>query len=381
MDTRGLYISFSRALRSFILTILAFSSPYFLVSHGLNYIEVGVILLFSAAFSTIFIYAIPSFRLPVRSRIVISWALFSLSLILLLIFQSVLGYLLAILTGGLSLSGKDMSANQPIEQYAIGSFYTDQKTKNIQFSYYNFLSYGGNALAAGLVIIFPSISFSSIFLLCAVLGLLSGVPYLMVRFPEPVHSKSGIILSEEARRLRNRLGALFGLDAFGGGFVSTSMIALWFLAVFSVPLSVTGYIFVVVNILTAISVIISGRISSRYGLIRTMVASHLISNSFLILMSVFHILIFAEIFLFLRQTTSQMDVSPRDSFINTVIDANSRVKTNSQFLAIRNASTIPAPAVGGELLATIPQFMPAVSGIIKSVYDLSLYVLFRNYKI
>lgn len=381
MDIRGLSISFSRALRSFILTLLAFSSPYFFVKNGLSYIDIGIILLLSAAVSTLFIYIIPAARLRVRSRILLSWGLLWLSLVFLLVFQSILGYLLAILIGGLSLSGKDMSPNQPIEQYAIGKFYTEQKAKNTQFSYYNFLSYAGNTMAAALVIIFPNISFSSIFLLCLSLGLISGIPYFVVRFPEPSKShKEPVILSEETRKLRNRLGILFGIDAFGGGFVNTSILALWFLAVFSVSLTVTGYIFVVVNVLTGISVIISGRLSTRYGLIRTMVVSHLISNSFLILMSVFHILFLAEIFLFLRQTTSQMDVPPRDSFINTVIEPDVRMNTNSQFLAIRNASTIPAPALGGEVIATLPQFMPALSGIIKAAYDISLYAGFHDYK-
>jgi MFS-type transporter involved in bile tolerance (Atg22 family) len=381
MKAQGILISSSRTLRSSVFTLLSISAPFYLDSLRLNYIEIGLILLLSAVTSTVFIYLIPRLKMTAISKIFLTWGLLSISLIILVVNDGLPEFILALLIGGLSLTGKDMSPNASIEQYTIGSYYPDQREKNNQFSYYNFLSYGGNMAASLAIFIFTGLTFSSIFMVGLILTLAEAVPYMLVRFPNPKPRPKGQPPNETERKIVSRLTVLFGADSFGGGFVNTSMLSLWFLAIYSLKIQETGLIFVVVNLLTMVSVLISGRLSTRIGLIRTMVSTHLVSNAFLIMMSFVHVLFLSEIFLFLRQTTSQMDVPARDSFINTIIEPDSRMYTNSHFLAARNISNIPSPAVGGLIIDFYPLVLPAVAGAIKSVYDVALYAGFRKYKV
>lgn len=381
MKAQGFLLSTTRTLRSSVFTLLSIAAPFYLDALNLNYIEIGLILLLSAISSTVFIYIIPRLKITAVSKVFLTWGLLSVSLLILVINDGLLEFIIALIIGGLSLTGKDMSPNTSIEQYTIGSYYPEQREKNNQFAYYNFLSYGGNMAASLAIFVFTGLTFRSIFMAGFVLTLLEAVPYLFVRFPNPKPKVKGQPPNLEERKIVSRLTVLFGTDSFGGGFVNTSMLSLWFLAIYSLKIGETGFIFVIVNLLTMLSVLISGRLSTRIGLIRTMVSTHLISNAFLIMMSFVHILFLSEIFLFLRQTTSQMDVPARDSFINTIIEPDSRMYTNSRFLAARNLSNVPSPAIGGLLIDFYPLVLPAVAGAIKSAYDVALYAGFRKYKV
>ncbi len=379
VKTDALLLSLSRSMRSFVFTLLSFSSPFFLLSEGIGYFQVGIVILLSSISSAVLIYTLPVIRVGISFKVFLSWAIFFTGTAVIALTDNLAGYLVAAIVCGISLSGKDMSPNQPIEQYAISTFSSNQKEKYHQFSSYNLLSYAGNTFGALSVLVYPRISFASIFYICAILSFASGIPYFLVKFPhQNMPAKNKIVLDRKDRTLRNQLGTLFAVDAFGGGLVSTSLLSLWFLVVFSASLTQTGFIFVVVNILTALSVVISGRMSVKYGIIRTMVFTHLISNFFLILMSFSRILLLGELFLFLRQATSQMDLTPRDSLINTVFESESRLKTNSQFLAIRNLSSVPSPALGGLIIGSSPEPLPSIAGSIKAVYDIVLYLRFRH---
>ena len=80
-----------------------------------------------------------------------------------------------------------------------------------------------------------------------------------------------------------KLSALFALDSFGGGFVVQSFAAYWFYLRFGVNPATLGAIFFWANIFAGISALLASRLAARFGLIRTMVATHLPSNVLLIL--------------------------------------------------------------------------------------------------
>ena len=164
----------------------------------------------------------------------------------------------------------------------------------------------------------------------------------------------------------------------GGGLVNTSIIALWFGVVYHVTLSEAGLIFIGVNIITAFSIIVSGYLASSIGLVRTMFYTHIISNVFLFLIPIFHSLIWSELLLFIRQSTSQMDVSPRDSFVNSIIPEDSRVRGNSSFLAYRNAGQVPGPGLAGIFFEVFPSGIFITAALTKIAYDLTFYLKFRD---
>jgi len=120
-----------------------------------------------------------------------------------------------------------------------------------------------------------------------------------------------------------KLSALFALDAFGGGFVIQSMAAYWFYVRFGLSASELGGIFCVANLLAGLSALAAAKLAARFGLIRTMVFTHLPSNILLILVPLMPNLPLALAVLFVRFSISQMDVPTRQSFVMAVVPRTS----------------------------------------------------------
>ena len=121
-----------------------------------------------------------------------------------------------------------------------------------------------------------------------------------------------------------RLSVLFSLDAFAGGFIPQSLIAYWFHLQFGVEPALLGAIFFGANLLAAVSSLSAARIAARFGLINTMVFTHLPSNVLLILVPLMPTLPLAIVVLLLRYSLSQMDVPTRQSYVMAVVDPDER---------------------------------------------------------
>ncbi|HTX53949.1 MAG TPA: MFS transporter, partial [Candidatus Baltobacteraceae bacterium] len=74
------------------------------------------------------------------------------------------------------------------------------------------------------------------------------------------------------------LAGLFALDAFAGGFVIQSLLAYWFYVRFGTHEATLGMIFFGANLLAGISALAASAIANRFGLVNTMVFTHLPSN-------------------------------------------------------------------------------------------------------
>ena len=121
-----------------------------------------------------------------------------------------------------------------------------------------------------------------------------------------------------------RLSVLFSIDAFGGGFIPQSLMAYWFHVQFGVEPAVLGAIFFGANLLAAVSSLSAARIAARFGLINTMVFTHLPSNILLILVPLMPTLPLAILVLLLRYSLSQMDVPTRQSYVMAVVEPDER---------------------------------------------------------
>lgn len=75
----------------------------------------------------------------------------------------------------------------------------------------------------------------------------------------------------QSRRIVLALAALFSLDAFAGGFVVQSLLALWLFDRFGLSLTTAGMIFFWTGVLSAFSYFAAARIADRIGLVNTMV--------------------------------------------------------------------------------------------------------------
>jgi len=135
---------------------------------------------------------------------------------------------------------------------------------------------------------------------------------------------AGLAGLDRSRRVVVKLSALFALDSFAGGFVVQSFAAYWFYLRFGVNPGTLGAIFFWANIFAGISALLASRLAARFGLINTMVATHLPSNILLILVPLMPTLPLAIFLLLVRFSISQMDVPTRQSYLMAVVPSRER---------------------------------------------------------
>src|SRR5947199_6686917 len=171
------------------------------------------------------------------------------------------------------------------------------------------------------------------------------------------------------------LSALFSVDAFGGGFVIQSFAAYWFYLRFGVDPGTLGAIFFWANIFAGISALLASRLAARFGLINTMVGTHLPSNVLLILVPVMPTLPLAIAVLLVRFSISQMDVPTRQSYIMAVVVEGERSAAAGITGVARTLGAAISPLFVGFMFArpglvNLPFFL---AGTLKITYDLLLY--------
>ena len=179
-----------------------------------------------------------------------------------------------------------------------------------------------------------------------------------------------------------KLSSLFALDAFAGGLVVQSLMAYWFHARFGVEPGVLGSIFFGANILAGISALLAVRLANRFGLINTMVFTHIPSNILLILVPLMPTLPLAIGILLLRFSISQMDVPTRQSYTLAVVAPDERSAASGVTAIARSVGASISPALTGLLFSTPVLFSAPffLSGGLKIIYDLLLYREFRAVK-
>jgi MFS family permease len=179
-----------------------------------------------------------------------------------------------------------------------------------------------------------------------------------------------------------KLSSLFALDAFGGALLVQSLIAYWFHVRFGVESGTLGSIFFGANILAGISALLAIRLANKFGLINTMVFTHIPSNILLILVPLMPTLPLAIGVLLLRFSISQMDVPTRQSYTMAVVAPDERSAASGVTAIARSVGASVSPALTG-LLFSIPILFNApffLAGGLKIIYDLLLYREFRAVK-
>lgn len=185
-----------------------------------------------------------------------------------------------------------------------------------------------------------------------------------------------------SRNVVFKLSSLFALDAFAGGLLVQSLIAYWFHTRFGVESGVLGSIFFGANVLAGISALLAVRLANKFGLINTMVFTHIPSNILLILVPLMPTLPLAIGVLLLRFSISQMDVPTRQSYTMAVVAPDERSAASGVTAIARSVGAAISPALTG-LLFSIPVLFSApffLSGGLKIIYDLLLYREFRAVK-
>ncbi len=177
-----------------------------------------------------------------------------------------------------------------------------------------------------------------------------------------------------------RLAVLFSVDAFAGGLVVNSLLALWLFKHFDLTLTTAGAFFFWSGLLTAASQLAAPRLAKRIGLLNTMVFTHIPANLCLIGAAFAPDLRMALGLLLVRALLSQMDVPTRGAFVMAVVTPEERAAAS--FTAVpRSLASAISPTLGGALFAAGWLATPlVVCGALKIGYDLTLWSAFRRFR-
>jgi MFS family permease len=140
-----------------------------------------------------------------------------------------------------------------------------------------------------------------------------------------------------------------------------------------------GSIFFWTGILSALSYLVAVRIADRFGLLNTMVFTHLPSSLLLIAIPFVPTPGWAIALLLARSALSQMDVPTRSSFVMALVPPEERAAAASVTSIPRSLAAAISPILTGYLLTMTTFGWPLVlGGGIKIIYDLLLYFRFRG---
>ena len=176
-----------------------------------------------------------------------------------------------------------------------------------------------------------------------------------------------------------RLAALFCVDAFAGGLVLNSLLALWLFKRFDMSLASAGAFFFWAGLLNAASQLAAPAVADRIGLLNTMVFTHIPSSICLILAALVPDLHGALGLLLMRALLSQMDVPTRSAYVMAVVTPDERAAAASFTAVPRSLASAISPSLGGALFAAGWLAAPLVAcGVLKIAYDLALWRAFRR---
>ncbi len=300
---------------------------------------------------------------------------------------------LAATVGVLSPSGNEVGPFLPIEQAAIAQALRPERRTAV-FAWYQLtgalataagaLAGGGGAEALQRAGVAPLRSYQLLFAGYAAIGVVLALlplrlsPAIEVARAEAqrpgalgLHASRGVVL---------RLSALFSLDAFAGGFVLQSFVAWWFHRRFGAGPALLGGIFFGANVLAGISALSAAALARRFGLVATMVFTHLPSNLLLMAVPLAPTLPLAIALLLARFSISQMDVPTRQSYTMAVVHPDERAAAAGLTGIARTVGAAIAPLAAGPLYASAAlSGVPfLVAGGLKVLYDLALWRGFRH---
>jgi len=386
-DGRLLFIT--RSLRLFAYGALAVILVVYLTSLGLSASQTGLLLtLILVGDTAVSLYLTTRADRLGRRRMLIIGAMLMVAAGL--TFAWTRNFLLLIVAGTIGVispSGNEVGPFLSIEQAALAQV-VPPAARTTVFAWYTLA--GSFATAAGSLCggvlahvlqgsaLVPLANYRVVVLLYAALGAVLAVlftrlsPAAEVLSPGVTSTRFGI---GQSRDVVLRLSGLFALDSFAGGFVVQSFAAYWFYLRFGVNPATLGVIFFWANLFAGVSALLATRLAARFGLVKTMVFTHLPSNILLILVPLMPTLPLAILVLLARFSISQMDVPTRQSYVMAVVRPEERSAAAGITGVARTTGAAIAPVFAGWLFArpsliSVPFF---IAGTLKVVYDLLLY--------
>ena len=381
----------ARALRDFGDGFVAILLPVYLLALGLTPLEVGIISTVSLLGSACLTIAVGflGVRYHYRELLLGAASLMIATGVAFALIDAYAVLLIVAFAGTINPSAGSVSVFVPLEHTALTSAVTDvDRTKMFaRYSLVGALAAAAGALVAGAPEFLGHIgldkltAINAMFVLYALLGLIGAAFYSRIpKRQERERSASPSALGP-SRTTVLKLAALFSLDAFAGGFVVQSLLALWLFERFEMSLAAAGAFFFWTGVLSAFSFPVAARLSRRIGLINTMVFTHIPSSIALMLAAVAPTLPLALALLSIRAALSQMDVPTRSSYVMAVVTESERTAAASFTAVPRSLAAAMSPAMAGAMFAASYQAWPLlICGALKITYDLLLLMQFRYLK-
>jgi hypothetical protein len=285
-----------------------------------------------------------------------------------------------------------------VEQAALPQTTTD-KQRTAVFAWYSLLgsvmtgigSFAGGVVAQSLQAAgqTPLNSYRVVIVGYALLGAVLAVMFTRLSAAVEIQGVQGPVTLQSlfglkrSRKVVTNLSLLFMIDAFAGGLIVQSLVALWFNRVYGVDPAVIGAIYLGANLFAGLSALAAARVAARYGLVNTMVFTHVPSNILLILVPLMPNLPLAIAMLLARFSISQMDVPTRQSYTVAVVDPEERSAANGITNIARTTASAVSPIATGLLFGaggiwlSVPFFL---AGGLKLIYDYLLYQQFITVK-
>jgi MFS family permease len=396
LDARLLFAA--RIVRLFAYGFVAVVLVLYLSAIGLDDHRIGLLLSLTLAGDVIVsLYLTTRADALGRKRTLLAGALLMIgAAVVFAITRDFTLLVLAATIGVISPSGNEVGPFLAVEQVALTQAAKGRDRTSL-FAWYNLAgsfataagSLAGGFLAGQMMSRgFGAVaSYRSAIIAYAILGGILAIVFAGVspaiegeRAAKPVRS---LFRVEQSRSVVTRLSALFALDAFAGGMVVQSIVAYWFFRHFGLSPAALGTLFFGANLAAGVSALTAARIARRFGLLNTMVFTHLPSNILLILIPLMPTLPLAVAVLLLRFSISQMDVPTRQAFVIAAVAPSERTAAAGITGVARTTGAALAPVIAMPLIASLTHsWVPFIAaGALKIVYDIVLLRSCRGVKL
>jgi MFS family permease len=366
----------AKTIRTFCYGFLGILLPVYLAEHGLDAQGVGLAVSCTLVGSAALTWAVrrPAERLGAGAALGILAGLSAVAAVLMLVSEHPWVVVVAAMIGNVAVGTGETGPFLSIEQVVLARAVAGTR-RTMVLSIYNLVGYAAAGLGA---VIVGLIAPRALFALFLGISLLQALLY--ARLPTVAVARTTAASGASSALIR-RLAALFALDSFAGGFVLQSLVAYFLHQRYGLGLEALGQIFLMAQLVTAASLLLAARAARQFGLLNTMVVSHLLSNVFLIAIAAAPGAWAAVVLLYARQLLSQMDVPTRQAYVMAVVEDHEREAASTTTTLWRTVAQAVSPTVTGWVMASVALGAPfVVGGGLKIVYDVLLWVTFKDVK-
>lgn len=379
----------ARAVRGFADGAVSVLLPAHLLALGHGAFAVGAISTATLVGSALLTLAIGlgARRLPVRGALLAGALLMAGTGVGFAGLRDFAPLLVVAFVGTLNPSSGDVSLFLPLEHALLARLAPEARRIDVfaRYATAGALAAALGALAAGLPdllawleLVPRAAGIRAGFGLYVLAGLALAALYQGLRLPpEPVGTAPSAPLGPSRGRVLG-LALLFSLDAFGGGLVVQSLLALWLFQRFGLSLGDASLLFFVTGLGAAFSQLAAPALARRIGLLRTMVLPHFVANACLVAVPFAPSLPLALLLLVARSLLSSLDVPARSAYVMAIVTPPERAAAAGVTNVPRSLAAAAGPALAGWLLAGTSFGWPLlIAGLLKGGYDLVLYAFFR----